>query len=73
MKDFFCDDNRFLSMKRLCGFICTIVLALTLMLSVLFEKSCNLSDTLIFTIGSLAFSCLGLTTIEKIFYKKNEV
>jgi hypothetical protein len=73
MKDFFCDDNRFLSMKRLCGFICTIVLALTLVLSVLFEKSCNLSDTLIFTIGSLAFSCLGLTTIEKIFYKKNEV
>ena len=72
MKEFFCDENNFLSMKRLCGFVCTIVLALTLMLTVLFEKACNLSDILIFTLGSLAFSCLGLTTIEKIFYKKND-
>ena len=73
MKDFFCDENNFLSMKRLCGFVCTIVLDLILFLTVLFDKSCNLSDTLVFTLGSLAFSCLGLTTIEKIFYKKNDV
>ena len=73
MKDFFCDENSFLSMKRLCGFICTIVLALVLLFSVLFPKSCELSETLIFTLGSLAFSFLGLTTVEKIFYKKNDI
>jgi len=72
MKEFFCDENNFLSMKRLCGFVCTIVLALTLLISVIVTK-CPLNDTLIFTMGSLAFSCLGLTTIEKIFYKKNDV
>lgn len=62
MKQFFAESNGNLSMKRLCGFICVIALAVTLVQ--------NPNETLIISIATLAGACLGFTSAEKIFVKK---
>lgn len=63
MKQFFTENNNRLSMKRLCGFACTIALCI----KVVHEPT----DALIYTVGGIAAAALGFTTAEKIF-KKNE-
>jgi hypothetical protein len=64
MKQFFCEDNGRLSMKRICGFICTIALCLAL-----FKSQ---SDALVYSVAALGSACLGFTSAEKIFKPKNK-
>jgi hypothetical protein len=61
MRQFFTEDNDRLSMKRLCGFICTICLCVEL-----FHRG---GDTLVTSIAFISAGYLGLTTAEKIFKK----
>jgi hypothetical protein len=61
MKEFFCDTNGSLSMKRLCGFICVIGLCVNLIL--------DPSEIAIISVASLATAALGMTSAEKIFKK----
>jgi hypothetical protein len=63
MKQFFTENNDRLSMKRLCGFACTIALCIKVVHAP--------TDALIYTVGGIAAAALGFTTAEKIF-KKNE-
>ncbi len=63
MKQFFTENNNRLSMKRLCGFACTIALCIKVIHAP--------TDALIYTVGGIAAAALGFTTAEKIF-KKNE-
>jgi hypothetical protein len=63
MKQFFCEDNGNLSMKRLCGLICTLALCIKLIN--------NPTEALVYSVATLAAAALGLTTAEKI-WKKNE-
>ena len=63
MKQFFCEDNGNLSMKRLCGLICTLSLCIKLIN--------NPTEALVYSVATLAAAALGLTTAEKI-WKKNE-
>lgn len=64
MKQFFTENNDRLSMKRLCGFACTIALCIKVVHAP--------TDALIYTVGGIAAAALGFTTAEKIF-KKNEI
>ena len=67
MKQFFCEDNDRLSMKRLCGFLCVVMLCVTM-----YHNSFHAtepSEALVYAVASLAFGCLGLTSVEKIFKK----
>ena len=60
-------ENSQPSSKRLVGVICTIFLCYTL-----YENGnthTNPSDALVYTVGSLAFASLGLTSAEKILKK----
>lgn len=63
MKQFFSENNNRLSMKRLCGFICTVALCTKLIHTP--------TDALVYMVGGLAAAALGYTTAEKIF-KKHE-
>jgi hypothetical protein len=61
MKQFFSEKDGELSMKRLCGFICVVALAITLV-----SKP---TETVIISVATLAGAALGMTSAEKIFKK----
>lgn len=69
MKQFFCEANGNLSMKRLCGLICVLTLCVTMYHNSFSELHTAPADSLVYAVASLAFGCLGLTTAEKIFQK----
>lgn len=70
MKQFFCEDNDRLSMKRLCGFLCVVMLCITMYHNSF--HSTEPSEALVYAVASLAFGCLGLTSVEKIFKKPTD-
>jgi len=61
MRQFFCEDGGNLSMKRLCGLLCTLSLCIKLIHQP--------SEALVYSVATLAAAALGLTTAEKIFKK----
>ena len=61
MRQFFTEDSNRLSMKRLCGFICTI--------SICGKLIHTPTESLVYLVAGLAAAALGLTTAEKIFKK----
>ena len=71
MKQFFQEDNGRFSMKRLCGLLCVIALCVTMYHNSFSEQHVAPSTILVESVALLAFGCLGLTSIEKIF-KKND-
>jgi hypothetical protein len=71
MRQFFTDDNGNLSMKRLCGLLCVIALCVTMYHNSFSEEHTAPSAILVESVTLLAFGCLGLTTAEKIFKKKD--
>ncbi len=72
MKQFFCDENGSLSMKRLCGLLCVIALCVTMYHNSFSEEHTAPAAILVESVALLAFGCLGLTSAEKIFKNKNE-
>jgi hypothetical protein len=69
MKEFFTEDNGRLSMKRLCGLLCVISLCVTMYHNSFSELDKAPSPILVESVALLAFGCLGLTTLEKVFKK----
>ena len=61
MRQFFTEDNNRLSMKRLCGFLCTVSLC-----AELFHRG---GGVLVTSLAFIGAGFLGLTTAEKIFKK----
>jgi hypothetical protein len=70
MKQFFCDENGSLSMKRLCGLLCVIALCVTMYHNSFSEEHTAPSAILVESVALLAFGCLSLTSADKIFKKK---
>ena len=69
MKQFFTEDNGRLSMKRLCGLLCVIALCVTMYHNSFSDEHTAPATILVESVALLAFGCLGLTTIEKVFKK----
>ena len=69
MKEFFTEDNGRLSMKRLCGLLCVIALCVTMYHNSFSDEHTAPATILVESVALLAFGCLGLTTIEKVFKK----
>jgi len=67
----FSDQNGIISMKRLCGLICTLTLCFVLIMNV-YKPEMQLPLSLINSVGLLAFGCLGLTSAEKIWEKQKK-
>jgi len=68
----FSDENGVISMKRLCGLLCTIALCITMYQNSFTAESIAPSTPLVQAVALLAFGCLGLSTADKIFGKKKE-
>ena len=71
MKQFFCDETGQLSMKRVCGLLCTVALCVTMYHNSFSNEHTAPSSILVESVALLAFGCLGLTAVEKIFKNKN--
>jgi hypothetical protein len=69
MKQFFTEDNGRLSMKRLCGLLCVIALCVTMYHNSFSDEHTAPATILVESVALLAFGCLGLTTVEKVFKK----
>ena len=61
------------SIKRLCGFFCTIFLCATLYHNSFSDERIAPSVPLVESVAMLAFGCLGLTSVERIFKKKDNL
>jgi hypothetical protein len=72
MKQFFTDEKGNLSMKRLCGLLCVIALCVTMYHNSFSEEHTAPSNILVESVALLAFGCLGLTSVDKIFTKKKQ-
>jgi hypothetical protein len=72
LKSLFSDNKGNISSKRVSGVICVIFLNVALITNSFSNGTIKPSDTLVETIGLLAFGCLGLTSTETIFGKKYE-
>jgi hypothetical protein len=70
MKQFFQEDNGRFSMKRLCGLLCVVTLCVTMYHNSFSEEHVAPSSILVEAVAMLAFGTLGLTSVEKIFKKK---
>ena len=71
IKSLFSDEHGNVSMKRLCGLLCTIALCTTLYQNSFSEAHIQPSTPLVDAVALLAFGCLGLSSIDKIFGKKS--
>ncbi len=69
MKQFFQDETGQLSMKRICGLLCTLALCITMYHNSFSDEHTAPSSVLVESVAMLAFGCLGLTAVEKIFKK----
>jgi hypothetical protein len=67
----FSDEHGNISMKRLCGFLCTIALCVTMYHNSFSPEEQAPSPVLVDAVALLAFGCLGLSSIDKIFGKKS--
>jgi hypothetical protein len=72
MKQFFIDETGKLSMKRICGLLCTISLCATMYQNSFTTQDVAPSSILVECTTALAFGCLGLSSVDKIWGKKNE-
>jgi ABC-type transport system involved in cytochrome c biogenesis permease subunit len=68
----FKDNEGNSSSKRFIGILCGISLCITLYVNSYSHGDIKPSDTLVNAVAMLAFGCLGLTSTEKIFGKKNK-
>jgi len=72
IRSLFADENGNVSMKRLCGLLCTIALCATLYSNSFTEAHFVPAPTLVDAVAMLAFGCLSLSSVDKIWGKKNE-
>jgi hypothetical protein len=68
----FKDSDGNSSSKRFIGILCGVSLCITLYVNSYSHGDIKPSDTLVNAVAMLAFGCLGLTSTEKIFGKKNK-
>jgi hypothetical protein len=71
MKQFFIDETGKLSMKRVCGLLCTLALCITMYHNSFSPADQAPSNVLVEAVAALAFGCLGLSTVDKVFSKKD--
>jgi len=70
IKSLFSDEHGVVSMKRLCGLLCTVSLTVTLYQNSFSAQHVAPSRELVDAVALLAFGCLGLSSVDKIWGKK---
>jgi hypothetical protein len=72
IKSLFSDEHGVISMKRLCGLLCTVSLTVTLYQNSFSAQHVAPSRELVDAVALLAFGCLGLSSVDKIWGKKTK-
>ena len=72
MKSLFYDENGNVSMKRLCGLLCTLALCVTMYHNSFSTTEEAPSTALVDAVALLAFGCLGLSSIDKYTARKHD-
>ena len=72
VKSLLSDERGAVSSKRLVGLICAIILCLTLYRNSFSEHHIAPSDALVNAVAMLCAACLGLTSVDKIWGKKQK-
>lgn len=70
IKSLLSDERGSISSKRVVGIICSIFLCITLYENSFSEEHIAPSSPLVQSVAALAAACLGLTSLDKIFGKK---
>jgi hypothetical protein len=68
----FKDERGIPSSKRFIGILCGITLCVTLFVNSYSHGDIKPSESLVNAVAMLAFGCLGLSSIDKIWGKRNE-
>jgi hypothetical protein len=68
----FLSDNNQPSSKRLVGIVCAGFLCWTMYHNSFGVNKTAPAESLVYAVSALAFGCLGLTSAEKIFQKKDD-
>jgi hypothetical protein len=72
MKEIFYDESSKMSMKRLCGLLATLALCVTMYHNSFSPESQAPSSILVESVALLAFGCLGLSSVDKIWGKNKQ-
>ena len=72
IKSLFSDEHGVVSMKRLCGLLCTVSLTVTLYQNSFSAQHVAPSRELVDAVALLAFGCLGLSSVDKIWGQKQK-
>jgi hypothetical protein len=73
MKQLFYDETGKISMKRLCGLLCTLALCATMYHNSFSTEDQAPAPTLVNAVALLAFGCLGLSSFDKFTAMKKEI
>ena len=73
MKQLFFDETGKISMKRLCGLLCTVALCATMYHNSFSEAHIAPSDALVNAVALLAFGSLGLSSVDKFTGMKDKI
>ena len=73
MKQLFYDETGKISMKRLCGLLCTVALCATMYHNSFSSEDLAPAPTLVNAVALLAFGCLGLSSFDKFTAMKKDI
>jgi hypothetical protein len=73
MKEILFDETGKVSMKRLCGLLCTVALCVTMYHNSFSPADEAPSPVLVNAVALLAFGCLGLSSFDKFTAMKKDV
>ena len=73
MKEILFDETGKISMKRLCGLLCTVALCVTMYHNSFSPADQSPSSVLVNAVALLAFGCLGLSSFDKFTAMKKDV
>ena len=73
MKEILFDETGKVSMKRLCGLLCTVALCVTMYHNSFSPADQAPSSVLVNAVALLAFGCLGLSSVDKFTATKKKV
>lgn len=71
LKSLFSDERGSASSKRVIGMMCAIFLCITMYHNSFSEEHIAPSNVLVESVAALALGCLGLSSVDKYTFKKN--
>jgi hypothetical protein len=70
-KSMLSDEKGFISSKRFVGILCAICLCFVMIVSAVSKRTITPPDIIVESLTALSFGCLGLSSVDKIWGKKD--